>query len=64
MNQKTDKFFSKVEKKHGIKLGRFVKCPICYRMWEQQVDFDNFAKIYEAVETSFIEKEGDSDSPE
>mgnify|MGYP003624715219 FL=1 len=35
-----------------------------YRMWEQQVDFDNFAKIYEAVETSFIEKEGDSDSPE
>ncbi len=29
MNQKADEFFSMVEKKHNIKLGRFVKCPIC-----------------------------------
>tara|TARA_R100000951_G_scaffold8170_1_gene7405 strand:+ start:679 stop:951 length:273 start_codon:yes stop_codon:yes gene_type:complete len=35
-----------------------------YRMWEQQVDFDNFAKIYEAVETSFIDKEDGDDSSE
>ena len=33
-----------------------------YRMWEQQVDFDDFAKIFEAVETSFIDKEVDNDS--
>ena len=33
-----------------------------YRMWEQQVDFDDFAKIFEAVETSFIDKEDDNDS--
>jgi len=33
-----------------------------YRMWEQQVDFDDFAKIFEAVETSFIDKEDKDDS--
>ena len=33
-----------------------------YRMWEQQIDFDNFAKIFEAVETSFIDKEDSNDS--
>ena len=33
-----------------------------YRMWEQQIDFDNFAKIFEAVETSFIDKEDNNDS--
>ena len=33
-----------------------------YRMWEQHVDMDDFAKIFEAVETSFIDKEDDNDS--
>ena len=33
-----------------------------YRMWEQQIDFDDFAKIFEAVETSFIDKEDSNDS--
>jgi uncharacterized protein YpbB len=33
-----------------------------YRMWEQQIDFDDFAKIFEAVETSFIDKEGNNDT--
>jgi len=33
-----------------------------YRMWEQQIDFDDFAKIFEAVETSFIDKEDRDDS--
>ncbi len=33
-----------------------------YRMWEQQIDFDDFAKIFEAVETSFIDKEENNDS--
>jgi uncharacterized protein YpbB len=33
-----------------------------YRMWEQQIDFDDFAKIFEAVETSFIDKEDKDDS--
>ena len=33
-----------------------------FRMWEQQIDFDNFAKIFEAVETSFIDKEDNNDS--
>lgn len=28
-----------------------------FRMWEQQLDFDDFASIYEAIETSFGEKE-------
>tara|TARA_R100000951_G_scaffold115242_1_gene122692 strand:- start:847 stop:1119 length:273 start_codon:yes stop_codon:yes gene_type:complete len=35
-----------------------------YRMWEQQIDFDDFAKIFEAVETSFIDKESHNDSSE
>ena len=35
-----------------------------YRMWEQQIDFDDFAKIFEAVETSFIDKESRNDSSE
>lgn len=35
-----------------------------YRMWEQQIDFDDFAKIFEAVETSFIDKEDKDDSAE
>lgn len=33
-----------------------------FRMWEQQIDFDDFAKIFEAVETSFIDKEDKDDS--
>ena len=33
-----------------------------YRMWEQHIDMDDFAKIFEAVETSFIDKEDDNDS--
>ena len=33
-----------------------------YRMWEQQIDFDDFAKIFEAAETSFIDKEDKDDS--
>ena len=33
-----------------------------FRMWEQQIDFDDFAKIFEAVETSFIDKEDSNDS--
>ena len=33
-----------------------------FRMWEQQIDFDDFAKIFEAVETSFIDKEDNNDS--
>lgn len=33
-----------------------------FRMWEQKIDFDDFAKIFEAVETSFIDKEGDNGS--
>tara|TARA_R110000824_G_scaffold65554_1_gene170661 strand:- start:2267 stop:2536 length:270 start_codon:yes stop_codon:yes gene_type:complete len=33
-----------------------------YRMWEQQIDFDNFSKIFEAVETSFLDK-ADNDDP-
>ena len=33
-----------------------------FRMWEQQIDFDNFTKIFEAVETSFIDKEDKDDS--
>jgi uncharacterized protein YpbB len=33
-----------------------------YRMWEQQIDFDDFAKVFEAVETSFIDKEDSNDS--
>ena len=28
-----------------------------FRMWEQQVDFDNFSAIYESIETGFAEKE-------
>jgi len=28
-----------------------------FRMWEQQLDIDDFASIYEAIETSFGEKE-------
>jgi len=28
-----------------------------FRMWEQQLDFDDFASIYEAIETCFGEKE-------
>ena len=35
-----------------------------FRMWEQQIDFDDFAKIFEAVETSFIDKEDKDDSAE
>jgi hypothetical protein len=35
-----------------------------YRMWEQQIDFDDFSKIFEAVETSFIDKESHNDSSE
>ena len=33
-----------------------------FRMWEQQIDFDDFAKIFEAVETSCIDKEDKDDS--
>ena len=33
-----------------------------YRMWEQQIDFDDFAKIFEAVETSFIDKEDNNET--
>ena len=33
-----------------------------FRMWEQQIDFDDFAKIFEAVETSFIDKEENNDT--
>jgi hypothetical protein len=32
-----------------------------FRMWEQQIDFDNFTKIYEAVDTGFIDREGSND---
>ena len=28
-----------------------------FRMWEQQVDFDDFTAIYESIETGFSEKE-------
>ena len=34
-----------------------------FRMWEQQLDFDDFASIYEAIETSFGEKELSDDTP-
>lgn len=27
-----------------------------YRMWEQQIDFDDLTAIYESIETSFAEK--------
>ena len=27
-----------------------------FRMWEQQIDFDDFASVFEAVETTFAEK--------
>jgi hypothetical protein len=33
-----------------------------FRMWEQQIDFDDFAKVFEAVETSFIDKEDNNDT--
>ena len=33
-----------------------------FRMWEQQVDLDNFTKVFEAVETSFLDKETGNDS--
>tara|TARA_R100000234_G_scaffold98554_1_gene67089 strand:+ start:1380 stop:1649 length:270 start_codon:yes stop_codon:yes gene_type:complete len=33
-----------------------------FRMWEQQIDFDNFTKIFEAVETGFLDKGGDNDT--
>ena len=33
-----------------------------FRMWEQQIDFDNFTKIYEAVDTGFIDREDSNDS--
>lgn len=33
-----------------------------FRMWEQQIDFDNFTKIYEAVDTGFIDREDNNDS--
>tara|TARA_R110000796_G_C14560832_1_gene434834 strand:+ start:1104 stop:1376 length:273 start_codon:yes stop_codon:yes gene_type:complete len=33
-----------------------------YRMWEQQIDFDDFAKVFEAVETSFIDTESNNDT--
>ena len=33
-----------------------------YRMWEQQIDFDDFAKVFEAVETSFIDTENNNDT--
>jgi hypothetical protein len=29
MNQKGNEFFSKVEKKYDVKLGRIERCPIC-----------------------------------
>ena len=29
MNQKTDEFFSKVENKYEVSIGRFKRCPIC-----------------------------------
>ena len=29
MNQKTDEFFSKVENKYEVKIGRVKRCPIC-----------------------------------
>ena len=32
-----------------------------YRMWEQHIDMDDFAKIFEAVETSFLDKEDSND---
>ena len=28
-----------------------------FRMWEQQIDFENLTTVYEAIETSFAEKE-------
>tara|TARA_R110000851_G_scaffold331911_3_gene506902 strand:+ start:286 stop:552 length:267 start_codon:yes stop_codon:yes gene_type:complete len=28
-----------------------------YRMWEQQIDFEDLTAIYESIETSFAEKE-------
>ena len=28
-----------------------------FRMWEQQIDFDDLTAIYESIETSFAEKE-------
>lgn len=33
-----------------------------FRMWEQQVNFDDLTSIYEAIETSFSEKELKDDS--
>jgi hypothetical protein len=27
-----------------------------FRMWEQQIDFDDLTAIYESIETSFVEK--------
>ena len=28
-----------------------------FRLWENQVDFDNLAEVYQALELSFVEKE-------
>jgi len=28
-----------------------------FRMWEQQIDFEDLTAIYESIETSFAEKE-------
>jgi len=33
-----------------------------FRMWEQQIDLDNFTKVFEAVETSFLDKGERNDS--
>ena len=33
-----------------------------FRMWEQQIDFDSFTKVFEAVETSFLDKEENDDT--
>ncbi len=33
-----------------------------FRMWEQQIDLDNFTKVFEAVEASFLDKETGNDS--
>lgn len=38
MNQKGNEFFSRVEKKFGLKVGRHIRCPICRREGNPQED--------------------------
>ena len=43
----------------GLAKTRFLLAMKAFRMWEQQIDFDNFTKIFEAVETGFLDRGGE-----